>query len=127
MRNNTTLLLVWMLAVLTASPRGLTPRFGPLESSGAKSPEDDYLYCVLTDESQTRRAFFSVVFSGDNVDQRNYELQFSAYVRAKYRGVIGTAACPFNKSRSAAVGGREDDKMAAGRERRAVIETNWRP
>lgn len=98
-----------------------------MESSGAKSPEDDYLYCVLTDESQTRRAFFSVVFSGDNVDQRNYELQFSAYVRAKYRGVIGTAACPFNKSRSAAVGGREDDKMAAGRERRAVIETNWRP
>jgi hypothetical protein len=81
----------------------------------------------LTDEWQTRRAFFSVVFSGDNVDQRNYELQFSAYVRARYPGVIGTAACPFNKSRSAAVDNREDDKIAAGRERRAVIETNWRP
>jgi len=81
----------------------------------------------LIDESQSKRAFFTAVFPGDNSNQRTYETQFSAWVYGRYGGVIATASCHFDKSRSVVMVRREDDKTAASRENRAVIETNWRP
>jgi hypothetical protein len=127
MQNNTTFLIAWILAVLTASPLALTAKFSSLESRGAKGPDNDYFYCVLIDESQRKRTFFTAVFSGDNSEQPNLELRFSAYVSTRYGGVSGSASCRFDKSRSEAMMRREDDKTAANRADRAVIETNWRP
>lgn len=116
-----------MLAVLTASPKEFAPNFDPSESRGAKGPDQEYFYCGLVDESQDKRFFLTKVFLGDNSDQRTYGTQFSAYVAGRYRGVIGAASCRFDKLRGAAMANREDDKIAASRENRAVIETDWRP
>jgi hypothetical protein len=103
---------------------GLALRLSPSES---KNASEDYFYCVLIDESQSKRIFFTAVFLGNNSEQRTLEASFSAFVSARYRGVHDSASCRFDKSRSAATTKREDDKAAAGREGRAVIETNWRP
>jgi hypothetical protein len=127
MQNGTAFLTVWMLAVLTALAPALTTKFSSLESRGAKGPDRDYFYCVLMDESQRKRTFFSAVFSGDNSEQPSLETQFSSYVSVRYGGVSGSATCRFDKSRSVASMRREDDKTAANRADRAVIETNWRP
>lgn len=127
MKKNAAFLILWILAVLTTPPEALTYQFAQLEGSGTKSPDKDYFYCGLLDESQSKRFFLTMVFSGDNSDQRTYETQFSAYVAARYNGVSGTASCRFDQSRSVAMMRREDDKTAASRENRAVIETNWRP
>ena len=108
----------------TGASIGLALRLSPSES---KSTSDDYFYCVLIDESQSKRVFFTAVFLGNNSEQRTLEASFSAFVSARYRGVHDSASCRFDKSRSAATTKREDDKAAAGREGRAVIETNWRP
>jgi hypothetical protein len=129
MGRNTTFLLVSLLAVLTASPKALTHKFGPLESSGAQGSDQGYFYCVLIDEAATRnkRVFFTSVFPGDNSSQRTYEMQFSAWVNSRYTRVIGDPSCRFAKSKSTAVVNREDEKVDASRENRAVIETNWHP
>ena len=125
MRNKTTFLIVSVLVFLSASPA----KVRPLESGGAKGSDKDYFYCVLIDEAQTqnKRAFFTAVYSGDDSAQRTYENQFTAWVVGRYDRVIGEASCRFDKSRSVAMMSREDDKTVAGRENRAVIETNWRP
>ena len=127
MRNKTTFLIVSVLVFLSASPA----KVRPLESSGAKGSDEDYFYCVLRDKSQNKRVFFTAVYSGDDSAQRTYEMQFTGWVQGRYGlrsgPVIGEASCLFVKSRSAAMMSREDDKTAAGRENRAVIETNWRP
>jgi hypothetical protein len=128
MRNKTTFLIVSVLVFLSASPA----KVRPLESSGAKGSDKDYFYCVLRDESQNKRVFFTAVYSGDDSAQRTYELQFTGWVEGRYNGrsgppVIGDASCRFDKSHSVAMMSREDDKTAAGRENRAVIETNWHP
>jgi hypothetical protein len=98
-----------------------------LESSGAKGSDKDYFYCVLIDESQNKGVFFTAVYSGDDSAQRTYEMQFTAWVDGRYRGVIGEASCLFDKSRSAAMMRREDEEIATNRDNRAVIETTWRP
>jgi hypothetical protein len=127
MRNVLTFLSVWVLAVLTASASANTPRFSSFDNTGAQGSDKEYFYCVLVGESQHKRDFFTGVFSGNNSDQRTYENQFSAFVGARYGGVIGSASCRFDKSRSVALMRREDDKISSGCENRAVIETNSRP
>lgn len=127
MRHNTTCLIVGILLFLTASFRSPILKAGPLGGRGAAPPDNDSFYCALIDESQNKRVFFTAVFSGDNSDQRTYETQFSAYVGARWSGVVGSASCRFDKSRSVAMMRREDDKTAASRDDRAVIETKWRP
>jgi hypothetical protein len=124
MLKNTTFLTVWILTVLAASPKAY--KFGPSESSGAQS-SDQYFYCRLVDAPENKRTFFTLVFPGNNSIQRTYETQFSAWVAGRYRGVVGTASCSFDKGRHAAIARREDEIIAEGRENRAVIETNWRP
>jgi hypothetical protein len=123
MRNKTTFLIVWVLVFLSASPG----KVRSLESGGAKGSDNDYFYCVLRDESQNRRVFFTAVYSGDDSAQRTYEMQFTAWVRVRYHNVIGEASCLFDKSRSAAMMRREDEKTDANRDNRAAIETTWRP
>jgi hypothetical protein len=124
MRNKTTFLIVWVLVFLSASPA----KVRSLESSGAKGSDNDYFYCVLRDESpHNRRVFFTAVYSGDDSAQRTYEMQFTAWVRGRYRDVIGEASCLFVKSRSAAIMSREDEKTDVNRDNRAAIETTWRP
>ena len=123
MRNKTTFLIVWVLVFLSASPA----KVRSLESSGAKGSDQDYFYCVLRDKSQNKRVFFTAVYSGDDSAQRTYEMQFTAWVDVRYRGVIGEASCLFDHSRSAAIMMREDEKTAANRDNRAAIETTWRP
>jgi hypothetical protein len=121
-------LIVSAVVFLTASPAGLTPRFGTSQSRGAENSSEDYFYCVLADGSQSKRTFFTGVFSGDKSEQPTLETKFSSYVSAKYRGVHGSAVCHFDKSRSVATMRLKDDKIAAAnQENRAVIETNWRP
>ena len=126
MRIKTTFAMVGLIVLLTASPTRPAPKFA-LANAGAKSPDNDSFYCVLLDESQNKRAFFAAVFSGDNSEQRTFETQFTAYVDGRYGGVIGTASCHFDKSRTVAIMRRDDEKAAASRENRAVIETKWRP
>jgi hypothetical protein len=122
-----TFLLVSTLAVLIASPKALTHRFGPLESSGAQGSDQGYFYCVFIDVPQNKRVFFTSVFPGDNSSQRTYEMQFSAWVNRRYSRVIGDPSCRFLKSHDTAVVNREDEKVDASRGNRAVIETNWHP
>jgi hypothetical protein len=123
MRTKTTFLIVSVLVFLSASPA----KVRPLESGGAKGSDKDYFYCVLIDEAQNKRVFFTAVYSGDDSAQRTYEDQFTAWVHGRYGRVIGDASCRFDKSRSVAIMSREDDKTVVSRETRAVIETNWRP
>jgi hypothetical protein len=126
MRNKTTFLIVSVLVFLSASPA----KVRPLESSGAKGSDKDYFYCVLIDESRNKRVFLTAVLSGDDSARPTYEAQFRAWVEGRYGRsgpVIGDASCRFDKSHSVAMMSREEEKTAAGRENRAVIETNWRP
>lgn len=58
MGKNTTFLIVWILAVPTASPKALVNRFGSLEGSGARGADQDYFYCVLIDEVAEQASLF---------------------------------------------------------------------
>jgi hypothetical protein len=127
MRYNPTCLILGTLLFLTASFNGPTFKSDPMGSRSAEPNDQDYFYCGLLDESQAKRFFLTRVFSGDDANQRTYETQFSAYLAGRWGGVIGTASCHFDKSRSVAMMRHEDDKIAASRENRAVIETDWRP
>jgi hypothetical protein len=127
MRINGTFLIVSALVFLTALPSGLAPRFGASQSNNAEN-SSEYFYCVLADESQMKRTFFTGVFSGEKSEQPTLEVKFSSYVSHMYKGVHGSAVCHFHKSRSVITTRREDDKIdVANHENRAVIETNWRP
>ena len=110
MRNKTTFLIVSVLVYLSASPAKVRP------SESAKGSDQDSFYCVLRDKSQNKRVFFTAVYSGDDSNQRTYEMQFTGWVQGRYGlrsgPVIGEASCLFVKSRSAAMMSREDDKTA---------------
>ena len=86
--------------------------------------EDDWIFCSLTDSSNST-VYFSGVFQGDYSWSIRYENAFHDYVHAKYDDVIGLASCFFEGDQKAARAELYDHMASKRRVYDEIVETSW--
>lgn len=103
----------------------LPPKIVPGSLRVSVLADTQYIYCELTDDSHSKRNFFSAVFKGDYSNNLGYQNDFTAFVQGHYSGVIGVASCLFENDENEANRKQNQSRGTWRNMNREVIDTNW--